>query len=267
MQTYMPFDISPICKGELHDTHIASLDNRLSTLADRVDVVEGVITAMHTVQSTLGTAPRRNYALHGGGAIILPELTSPTFRLSPPTLTSQFLKWFRGLDLQDSNINLPIVILEDNVAVGECWEFEGGYGYVGIQLPERVLISHVSLNYVDPALISIQSMARAPSTITLWGVVKSDDVNKDIPADVETRSFLDFSGWDEWSVDVPDRFIPLAHLNYNISSSSLLQHFPISVDDRLRNMTFHAILLEITSNWGSNTTCLYFVGIHGATLD
>lgn len=223
----------------------------VTILSDRVHKVEDAVAELRATQLLNPKIPQRNFALRGGGAAINATITSPTYQLPVRTIQSRFLQWFRGYDLQDTHINLPIVVLEDIVEVGECWEFGGGYGTIGIHLSERIRVSSFSLNYVHPSKISNTSMARAPRNVTLWGNI---DEAGEVASSLESRTFDHRP------------FIPLIHAKYDVSGESLLQNFPLT-NGSIGKIPYRTVMLEINSNWGANTTCLYYIGVHGVNSE
>jgi hypothetical protein len=58
-------------------------------------------------------------------------------------------------------------------------------------------------------------------------------------------------------------FYPLAKLCFDINASVMFQSFPITDAVHKSNMSIQVIVLQVTSNWGSDLTCLYHLGIHG----
>lgn len=224
------------------------VDPRVSILSDRVHRVEGEIAALRAANAVI---PMRNFALRGGGATIDASITSPTYKLPARTIQSRLLFWLRGHDHQDAHINLPNVALEEFIEVGECWEFEGGHGTIGVNLPESIHVSSLSLNYIPPSKVSAVAMARAPRNVTLWGHADAENLTE-VLSHPERRLFAD------------RLFIPLIRAEYNISDEILLQNFLI-VGNSSHEILYSTLILEVTSNWGANTTCLYYVGIHGVS--
>ena len=249
----LPFDMTPLCQRTqiLQNPGNRELVTHVSALATRVDVLEATLRT---------SAPLRNFAHHGGGASIIPELTSQTFRLPPHSLRTRVTKWITGRDILNEDIILPIVVLEDDLRVGECWEFEGATGNVAIHLPEKVQISHVTIDYIPPTLTGAHLTGRAPRGVALWGLIDTNETTTHV---LERRSPMEFSftGRLPRTIQDFDYFILLLHAVYDITGPALRQQFEtINLD-----MMFHTIVLEVISNWGSDTTCLYHLGIHGVS--
>src|SRR6188768_2980944 len=115
-------------------------------------VEETITTFSSTPGSTFTSATLRNFASQGGGAQIIPELTSPTHSLPPPS----WIAWVRhqifngGYDMDNLHILRPSVVLEDRLSDGACWQFSGNQGQVAVRLAEIIEISHVTVDYVLP---------------------------------------------------------------------------------------------------------------------
>lgn len=207
---------------------------------------------------------RRNFAAWGGGASIIDQLTSPTHGLPTTNVWSELLDHVLGRRIQNLEISRPVVLLEDEIFDGQCWEFSGAAGQVAIQLSEDVTVSHIAINYISPALLSPRAIARAPQKITAWGLLRGDvPVDSLKPEDVLPAShFLLAKYRNNPKFHPSNHFIRLADIFYNISSANPRQAFAVypsvaSIGE------VEVVLITIESNWGANTTCLYWIGIHG----
>lgn len=221
-------------------------------------------TRLARVEDCLGgpLRRRRDFALRGAGARILDQLTSPTHGYRSPGSRS----WFEHpASIHDYEVNLPVILLEDQVLVGECWEFLGSIGHVGILLPEAVQIDGLTITHVDPALLSKEHVERAPKNITLWGLVDllSDSLSGIDPTTLRATS--SFAVGKSKSPTFPDthQFLPLLNVHFDIKSLSCsTRRFKIT--NPLAERWVNAVIIEVNENWGGATTCMYHVGIHGA---
>lgn len=252
-----PFDITWVCDiaQSYHDT---SAHNSLTLdHAERLEVIEeNIAHLLQRIPEALDA--RRNFALWKGGATVLPDLTSPTHLLPPHTLKTRLLQWLRGHDFYDNEIRLPITVLDDNIGVGECWEFFGTAGFISVALAEEVAVTELSINQIAPTLVSPQSAARSPQNMTLWGLIADNQLA------LET---LPLSAFKHLPHPKPplhpqSRLLRLTDVHYDLGAPHH-QYFPISSAVTKLNLAFQIVLLEITSNWGSDTTCLYHLGIYG----
>ncbi|KAJ7462495.1 UNC-like C-terminal-domain-containing protein, partial [Mycena latifolia] len=173
-----------------------------------------------------------NFALDVAGAQVIYQMTSSTQGL---TLWCRMKRWWTGGEAScDHEFVLPTEVIRAGDAMeGECWTFEGGSGHITIRLSETVKISSLTIQQVKP--FAPQGSSQAPRGIALWGLVSQ------APTDI---------------------FTLLAQLEYDDSeSTSSIQMFPIQHPDFLAG--FRVVILDVTSNWGSNLTCISRVKIHG----
>lgn len=217
------------------------------------------------VVKDLNLLSRRNYASRGGGALIIPHFTSNTHGLTTCTgsrLTQAICNWENNY-----HVNPPEVVLEANINEGECWEFTGERGQIGINLTERATISHVMIGHPPLHLLSRDSGLRAPKRIGVWALTKGDE---DLPQGFNgtflseerfhTRPQPGKRFW-FWSPAKPvhhNFFIKVAEVQYefsNTSSPPLL--YPLD-----QAVQAQAIVLDI-ENPGGSTTCFYWIGVYG----
>ena len=135
-------------------------------------------------------AVNRNYASLGGGARIIRGYTSPTHNLPPPSLSGSLIQFLFGYNPQYANVNTAGIILEEDTSVGECWCLSRARGHVAIQLSEVVFISHISVDYASPQLLSQEDISNAPQNMTLWVLIPLEDA-KQLP-DIRVRSVKEF---------------------------------------------------------------------------
>ena len=205
---------------------------------------------------------RCDFSLCRAGAHILKDLTSPMRGLLSPK------SWFKHLHLtsQEYDINFPIILLEDQVYIRECWEFLGSKDHVAITLPVSVQIRGISVAYVDPALLSKKHIKRAPRNITLLGHVdlacnNLSDIDQTI---LHTISSFTVKKPKLTPFSVTNRFLPLLNIRYNIALTGSTSYFDITVPHG--QQWIDTVIVEVHENLDATTTCLYHVGIHGTEL-
>ncbi|KAJ6463119.1 hypothetical protein C8R47DRAFT_921326, partial [Mycena vitilis] len=163
----------------------------------------------------------------------------------------------------------PTEILRTGDAVeGECWPFEGGRGHITIRLAERANISNLTIQRVVP--FSSAGISQAPRAISLWGLVSGPMPLKSSRAFVEPAHFHIYRQFPlPHDVHSTDTFILLAQMEYDISadsrSLSSTQTFPVQPAESWHG--FRLMVLDVTSNWGSPSTCISRVRIHGIPAD
>lgn len=218
--------------------------------------------------------PRRNFALLSGGAKVIPELTSLTKDLPRHGRLASLLVWARGHDISDTDVNLPTIVLEGGRNNhGECWEFRGHQGHIAIQLSGPAYISDIGIYHAPPGVISYADSMKMPKNITLWGLstqaLRSLAVARKNGTHPHLRIPRNFVTIDHRPIAYPiqpsDIFVPLRNFQYN-SSTGGLQYFLVPEDTHIDYIAFNVVVIEVHSNSGSDSTCLYQILIHGAEV-
>lgn len=218
------------------------LRSRISSVESRVDMLENV-------QFT-----SRNFAAGGDGAMVFIAFTSPTFTPDKPATSV--------LRTRPPQL-LPSTILDDSIAIGRCWEFAGQHGHVGIGLTEKTHIRSISLNHAHASLMTSASVQKAPRVFALWGLY-SGEFDSVLPTESRSASHFLLSKSFPPGISANAQFVLLVNSSYDTSSSSTRQIFevPTFLRDTIPVPT-DIVILEISSNWGAPSTCVYSVGIHG----
>lgn len=199
--------------------------------------------ATHASQLQAG---QRDFALRADGGRIVAELTT------------------RSSSTSKRHDNDPAMAIEEDVRVGQCWNINTLPAQLGIVIPELIHPTHVSVEHIPRAIAA--DIGKAPRNLTLWGVV-------DGRANQDLFNVLDLS--DKFTLDrrtprIPKGHIyaPLATFVYDINSIQRVQTFSVLDMYLGSGLTFGVFVLELEDNWGSRSTCLYRVQIHGIpTID
>lgn len=195
---------------------------------------------------------RRDYALIADGARVVRALTGAVSD--------------RGF-IQDQQLanNSPDSTLVDDLRIGNCWTIAAAKGQLGIRLSEQLYPTHVTVDHIPVEIAA--DITRAPRTLILWGAVdgtantsrlqNTSMLYEDIP------NLRGRSGPHETANHT---FIPLSIFEYDIRSATHVQTFPIR--PHIVDLGFHfgVVVLEVATNWGGQTTCLYRVRVHGHAL-
>jgi len=221
----------------------------------------------HTLMNLWGQTPvsfNRDYASFGGGAHILRSYTSQTHGLPPPSFLGSLTELIFGYNPRYANINGAGLILEASTEVGECWRISGGTGHVAINLSEPVFISHIAMDYASPSLLSEDDIKSAPKHMALWAPLPStvlDDMAHELEAPI--RSLKDFKCKTCSNDDLPtsSQLSQIIDFEYNILREPTRQIFQTPSQMRFPTQT---VILEVKSNGGSHTTCIYWLGIYGS---
>jgi hypothetical protein len=207
----------------------------------------------------------RNFASWGAGARIIPHFTSPTHALPTQSWLGIVRSSIAGYDVEHLEINCPNTLLEDNIDQGQCLEFSGSRGQVGIRLSEQITISHVSVKYPSPLILTSSELAKAPRNISIWGLL---DADSPLPVFIHPTDKHVASAFvlDEYQCDpTPSSsslFVWLVDIQYNVTEADQWQTFAVKpIIAGARNIG--TVVVNVESNEGAETTCLYWIGIHG----
>ena len=220
---------------------------------------------LDTFLGFLGQTPvsiNRNYASYGAGARVLKGYTSQTHGLPPPSFLGSLSQSIFGYNPQYADINGAGIFLEEDMGVGECWRFSGGFGHIAVNLSEAVFISHITMDYASPSLLSEHEIASSPKSMALWALLSPMDEDKPEHR-TSTRPLTDFKIRIYGEVDnfpVSSRLFHLLDFRYDVSKQPTKQTFQIPFRMHFPTGT---VVLEIQSNGGSDTTCIYWIGIYG----
>lgn len=159
--------------------------------------------------------------------------------------------------------NTPSAIIKDE-QVHRCYAMPPS-GQIALILSEPILPSSLTLGHV-PAYQN-PDPACAPRSVVLWGLVDGR-ANKQrynaLPRTYPLSVLLpDGSRRSSPALSGSYLFMPLAVFDYDVNLPASLQNFPVFHELRSTNLSFGVVVLEVLSNWGSQTTCLYQVRIHG----
>jgi hypothetical protein len=269
---YFPFDLGPVCSFAhsyhqvltLHPPRSAVFsENDLlgHPLRDQVhDLNARVITVedgLQRLQDHNEMWRARNFASKGEGAEIIQALTSETHGIPRETIYSWFLRKVRGFDMNTVHINPPSVVMEKTFELGECWEFTGPSGHIGISFSRPIKIANVTIHQAH-GIVSAKEHARVPRDLVLWGQVDISANTTNIILENRTRDDFFRTGIRGSQSGTLWR---LAEMQY--AQVSKAQTFKLSQAAENVDASFEAIIVEVLSNWGAPTTCLYHISVHG----
>jgi len=227
-----------------------------------------------------------DFALHSGGARIIPSLTSSTFELRPQNLGSQMIGLVTGSGYAVGRP--PITALHHEMQNGHCWPFAGGEGQLGVALASPIFIEEVTIDHVAKSIAF--DMRSAPRQMEVWGLVEGKENiarvrawKEDIAARKEaerpsgeqssTSYNQDGSDGSNYEVLYPKtlpkypEYIRLANFTYDIHSLNNVQTYPVMPGIRELGIDFGIVVLRVLNNWGRDDfTCLYRFRVHGQRL-
>ncbi|KAK0204826.1 hypothetical protein DFS33DRAFT_1259183 [Desarmillaria ectypa] len=219
------------------------------------------------------TIAKPDFALHSGGARIIPSLTSPTFEVRPQTWRGQVFGAIAGNGYAIGRP--PITALHHESHNGHCWPFAGSSGQLGVVLATPAYIKEISIDHVAKEVAF--DMRSAPRRMEVWGLVEGRENSAKVnewKADkarlraeaLERGETIEEEAYPKTLPKSP-MYVRIAAFEYNIHAPNPVQTF--SVLDEIQNLgvDFGIVTLRILSNWGRDEfTCLYRFRVHGERL-
>ncbi|KAI0355762.1 hypothetical protein OH77DRAFT_1424712 [Trametes cingulata] len=238
-----------------HPSLLQSLKSRFTRCADPVEpsialtpavkvAVEELVLSTIRAQQASHRAPP-DYALRAhGGRVALPLTSGP-----------------RGSFLSPRDDD-PGIAIDDDVHAGKCWEIKTLPSQLGIRLARVLRPTHISVEHL-PNEVAV-NIDQAPRNMTLWGVVEGNR-NQEIYASLEGAGL---PGYDRRAPLIAQGLLwaPLASFVYDINAGNPVQTFPVLLPVVDSMLSFGVVAVEVLSNWGGSSTCLYRVRIHGDPL-
>lgn len=224
-----------------------------------------------------------DFALHSGGATVIPALTSDTLEIKP-----EGFKALLGLVTGQGGVigRPPITALHYENHNGHCWPFEGAQGHLGVQLAYPAYVEEVSIDHVAREVA--WDMRSAPREMELWGMVEGREnfervrewkvakaverLRKAEEAGVSANQVDGSSLLDAEDEDYPDflprntMYVRIARFEYDVKRDEEVQTFPVDEEVRALGIDFGVVVLRVKSNWGREFTCLYRVRVHGQRM-
>jgi hypothetical protein len=264
----LPVNITPLCElaSQMHDHDPSSLSRcaKVAPDLDKPQESSPITTTPGSSSTPVSVELQNNFASKEKGALIISEFTSPTHTLPPLTTFPWLILHFTGYMIHRLGVRRPRILLDEHVVDGDCWEFSAIDGRVGIQLAERITISHISLNYIPAGQLSPYAATKVPQDISIWGLIQDTIALRIIPEEIPVLKadyFLQKGSRLPLFVNSSSHFIQLARFRYDASSTPW-QQFSVSQSAAQVSDT-QTIIAAFETNKGANTTCIYTIGIHG----
>lgn len=195
-------------------------------------------------QRTIG---RRDYAFAADGARIIPDMTTGTFHLSSKSISPHPAK----------------VILRDNLHGGRCWLMPSTKGQVGIVAAERLRPTHITIDHVPRDVAD--EIGRAPRRMRAWAYVEGSQGLEQLHKLQESSPQLVGNG-----PNVKGHYTDFLHMvdfEYDINATHYIQTFAIDRRFQELGLDYGIFTFEVLNNWGSASTCIYRIRIHGITAE
>ncbi|KAF9066821.1 hypothetical protein BDP27DRAFT_1365321 [Rhodocollybia butyracea] len=224
---------------------------------------------------------RPDYALHSGGAHIIPHLTSDTYELRPTSFGGQVFGMITGVGYAVGRS--PVSVLHPDNSNGLCWPFKGQEGQVGVALAVPTYVEDITIDHVPREVA--YDIRTAPRQMEVWGMVegkenvvkvrewlKAKEARRQEVKERRERGEVVLEDEDEeapYPSTLPKNpmYIRIASFAYNIYDAKHVQTFPVFPEIRELGVDFGIVVLRVRSNWGMDDyTCVYRMRVHGRRL-
>ncbi|KAG6849782.1 hypothetical protein H0H93_005168 [Arthromyces matolae] len=233
----------------------------------------------HLVDSAVSThgkdvIARPDYALHSGGASVIPSLTSPTHQIKPHTISGALFGYITGNGYAVGRP--PVWALHHDIHPGHCWAISGHSGQLGVSLAAPIYIDAVTIDHVAAEVAF--DMSSAPREMELWGLVEGQDNLDKVTKWKEEKQRRQEEAREngeevEEEPKIPSTFpraplyVRIAKFAYDIHAPKNVQTFEVDPELRAYGVDFGVVVLTMNSNWGQEYTCLYRLRVHGKRID
>ena len=234
--------------------------------SDGQDVTEliGHLVENAMARHSKDTIAKADFALHSGGALVIPSLTSDTHEVKPHGVQQQIIGYLTGNGYALGRP--PITALHHETRVGHCWPFQGDQGQLGVTLSRVIQVEEITIDHVARDIA--WDMRSAPRKMEVWGLVEGAS-NFEKVAALDAARTKDGQEIPVQPRSLPSsvRYVRIAQFEYDIDAPNAVQTFPVDEDVRATGMDFGIVVLRVLNNWGQAFTCLYRFRVHGRMVD
>jgi len=230
--------------------------------SDGQDVTEliGHLVDTAMARHSKDTIAKADFALHSGGAVVIPSLTSDTHEIKPHGVRQQVISYLTGHGYAIGRP--PITALHHETHVGHCWPFEGAQGQLGVTLSRIVQIEEITIDHVARDIA--WDMSSAPRKVEVWGLVEgASNFDKAAALDATRTEAGQEIPMQPRSLPHSVRYMRIAQFEYDANAPNAVQTFTVDEDVRASGMDFGIVVLRVLNNWGQQFTCLYRFRVHG----
>lgn len=190
---------------------------------------------------------RHDFALQADGAGVLLELTTPAHDHHSRMLVEKHPP--------------PNASLIDDLRIGRCWALAGGEGQLGVKLSKMIYPTHVTIEYSPEGFATHRN--QAPRSMVLWGAVDGTSNQDRLRTTGPNPTLIATISRSSPPLTHGHPFVPLALFEYDIHARSHVQTFSLDPYVLRSGIDVGVVILQVTSNWGGDSTCIYRVRVHG----
>ncbi|KAK7446042.1 hypothetical protein VKT23_014665 [Stygiomarasmius scandens] len=218
--------------------------------------------------SLWSTSPGPDFALGTAGGNVLIEMTSPTYGLassSYPSAASGWAAYYQEGGYED--VVPPLVVIDDQVRIGQCWSLEGEQGHIAIRLAAPINVTHVAFHYPNYEELRAQESRAAPQNVAIWALVEEEILEEQQKTtQLITRPgdyFMQPKRRFDRKLVRAKKFVQITSIFFNPQKGTR-QLSETEAD--ARKLTTALVVTEVISNWGAPRTCLYRIAVHGKEM-
>jgi SUN domain-containing protein 1/2 len=233
--------------------------------SDGQDVTELIGHLVDTAMSrhSKDSIAKADFALHSGGAVVIPSLTSDTHEIRPQGVRQHVIGYLTGHGYALGRP--PITALHHETHIGHCWPFKGDQGQLGVTLSRIVRVEEISIDHVARDIA--WDMTSAPREMEVWGLVEgTSNLAKAAALDAARTEAGEEIPTQPRSLPHSARYVRIAQFEYDAEAPNAVQTFPVDEEVRKMGMDFGIVVLRVLSNWGQEFTCLYRFRVHGQMI-
>jgi hypothetical protein len=185
------------------------------------------------------------------GASVLLDSTSVTTQIQPYRFDQQLFRWTMR---KKAVIPVPPEAVLDESAAGWC--FPGSTGYIALKLLHPVYVSNVTVSH------SLTDPRSAPNNLVIWAIVPRSHAEHLGSMVLETKAASQLPA----SLQTSQTTFPIAIAIFQFDVQKSVQNQTFEVDSVFTKASVKVdrVLVQILSNWGAGSTCLYGVKIYGS---
>ncbi|THV01654.1 hypothetical protein K435DRAFT_853513 [Dendrothele bispora CBS 962.96] len=204
-----------------------------------------------------------DFALGTAGGNVIAEMTTRTLGLSASsTYQSSAAAWGAYYQVGDLDVVPPLVVIDDQMRIGQCWSFAHDRGHITIQLVAPINVTHFTFYYPDHQEIRILDLQTAPRNVVAWILVDEAAlaVRRKVHVTQPAQYFVRTKKTVDPTLISGKVFVQAANFEFN-PKKAVKQSF--KTDVAVKDLTTSVVVVQVSTNWGAGHTCLYRIAVNG----
>lgn len=215
------------------------------------------------------TISKPDFADAASGARIIPSLTSRSYdwRDGLQFGDRQMRKFLGVLGFGQMKVNRPNMAFTNDVALGDCWPFNGHLGQIGLTLGS--LISPSDIGIVHVRADQSPNPTSAPRIVSLWIQIEDEGLRNTISDLIDQQTGVAEEGMSNIIPlpAMPENYVKIMTVEYSLFDSDEFQVFSVPLYVKRLGLATSSVVFRVESNWGhEDYTCLYQLKLFGDTV-